>query len=58
MNNAEKIQMVINTLETIMIPSTFDNVNRMTGIFNTLVEVRDSLENRKKEENTEVTEDG
>ena len=41
--NAEKVRAVINTLETLNIPSTFDNVNKMTGIYSTLVEVLDSL---------------
>ena len=36
MNDSEKIQAVINTLEQLMIPATFDNVNRMMGIYQTL----------------------
>lgn len=43
-----KIQAVINTLETLEIPATYNNVNRMLGIYNTLVEVRDSLKEREK----------
>lgn len=43
MENADKIQAVINTLETIMIPATYDNANRVLGMFNTLAEVRDNL---------------
>ena len=42
MNEKEKIQAVINTLEQITIPATFDNVNRMLGVYQTLIEVRDS----------------
>ena len=53
MNDKEKIQAVINTLEQMMIPATFDNVNRMLGIYQTLIEVRDN--NPEKEA---VTEDG
>lgn len=43
MDNADKIQAVINTLDTLMIPATYDNVNRVLGMYNTLAEVRDSL---------------
>ena len=38
-----KIQAVINTLETMQMTTTFDNVNKMLGIFRTLAEVRDAL---------------
>ena len=48
MNEAEKIQIVLNTLETLMIPATFDNVNRMMGIYKTLADVRDSLSKPKE----------
>ena len=48
MNNADRIQAVLNTLERLMLPATFDNVNMVLGIYNTLVEVRDDL---RKEEN-------
>jgi len=41
MNDREKIQAVLNTLEQMMIPATYDNVNRMLGIYQTLMEVRD-----------------
>lgn len=53
MNEKEKIQAVINTLEKMMIPATYDNVNRMLGIYQALMEVRDS-----KPEEKAVTEDG
>lgn len=43
MDNADRIQAVINTLDTLMIPATYDNVNRVLGIYNTLAEVRDDL---------------
>lgn len=43
MSDAEKIQAVINTLETLTIPATFDNVNRLLGIYKTLGEIRDRL---------------
>ena len=51
MNDREKIQAVLNTLEQMMIPATYDNVNRMLGVYQTLVEIRD-----KKPK--EVSEDG
>ena len=47
MNNAEKIQAVINTLEQMMIPATYDNVNRMLGVYQTLIDVRDSKPEEK-----------
>lgn len=47
MNEKEKIQAVINTLEQIMIPATFDNVNKMLGIYQTMIEVRDAKEVEK-----------
>ena len=40
---AVKIQMVLNTLEELKMETTFDNVNRMMGIFVALREVRDGL---------------
>ena len=43
MDNATKIQAVLNTLELLNVPSTFDNVNKLLGIYQTLVNVRDSL---------------
>ena len=51
MNNTEKIQAVINTLEKLEIPATYDNVNRMLGIYQTLMEVRDSKPEEKAVEN-------
>lgn len=57
MSNAEKIQLVMNTIELITIPATFDNVNRITGIYNTLAEVRNDLQ-KPAEKPEEVTEDG
>lgn len=51
MNEKEKIQAVINTLEQLMIPATYDNVNRMLGVYQTLLEVRDSKPEEKAVEN-------
>lgn len=43
MSNAEKLQAVINTLSLLNMPPTFDNVNHMTGIYQTLAQIRDEL---------------
>ena len=43
MSNAEKLQAVINTLSLLNMPPTFDNVNHMTGIYQTLAHIRDEL---------------
>lgn len=39
----DRIQAVLNTLPLLAIQPTFDNVNRMTGIYNALVSARDEL---------------
>ena len=39
-----KIQAVINTLEGLDIKSTFDNMNKLLGCQQTLVDVRDELQ--------------
>ena len=51
MKDREKIQAVINTMEKLTIPATYDNVNRMLGIYQTLMEVRDSKPEEKAVEN-------
>lgn len=40
---AEKIQICINTLGVLNMPPTNDNVSHMTGIYRLLYEVRDQL---------------
>ena len=56
MNNAEKIQAVINTIELLEpIRPSFDNASKLWGIYKTLAEVRDDL---MKEQAEEVKEDG
>ena len=55
LNNAEKIQAVINTLAMLNMPSTFDNVNMMTGIYKTLIEVRDNLAKEGEDDGEEYT---
>ena len=53
LNNAEKIQAVINTLAKLEMPPTFDNSNKMLGIYRTLMEVRDDLAQEDDEDGTE-----
>jgi hypothetical protein len=53
MTNADKIQAVINTIEAIMIPATYDNVSRITGILKTLAEIRDDLNKPEEEAGTD-----
>lgn len=50
MSNAEKIQAVMNTLAILEMPSTYDNANKMLGIYNTLKEVRDDLWKQQEEQ--------
>lgn len=40
---AAMVQIVINTLEILNIPATYDNVNHLTGIYKTLYQLRDGL---------------
>ena len=47
---AMRIQAVINTLEMLTMPVTYDNANRMLGIYKALAEVRDALNNMKEAE--------
>ena len=49
MSNAEKIQIVMNTLELVMVPATFENSDRLRGIYVTLAEVRDDLAKPEKD---------
>lgn len=43
MSNADKIQLVMNTLETLTLTGAYENMNKMMGIYATLAEVRDAL---------------
>ena len=54
-NHADKIQLVMNTLETLILTGSYENMNKMMGIYATLAEVRDAL---KAAEKAEVEEDG
>ena len=49
---SNKIQIAMNTIEAMTIPATFDNANKLMGLFRILAEVRDALEKP-----TEVKED-
>ena len=44
LTDAQKLQAVINTLEMMNIPATYDNVNKLTGIYQTLFAVMNSIE--------------
>ena len=55
LGNDEKIQAVINTLKMLEMPPTFDNVNMMTGIYKTLMEVRDAI-HAEEDDEIQVTE--
>lgn len=52
MKDSETVQAVINTLEVMSIPPTYDNVNKLTGIYQVLYEVRDKLAAKEKEAET------
>lgn len=45
---AKKIQAVINTLQKIMFPATYENMNNMMGVLQALAAVRDEVENMTK----------
>lgn len=45
MDLAAKLQAVINTLELLKMPASYENVNYLMGIYKTLAEVRDALKN-------------
>ena len=47
LTNEQKLQAVINTLETLDIKPTYDNTNKLLGIYRTLAEVRDAIHNEE-----------
>ena len=47
MTNAEKLQAIMNTLETLDIKPSYDNCNKLLGIYRTLAEVRDKIHNEE-----------
>ena len=56
MNDADKIQIVINTISELKINATFDNMNRLLGMYQMLTEVRDHIRSMEvaKDGNTDV----
>ena len=52
---AEKIQIVMNTIQDLDIKSTFDNMNHLMGVLQALASIRDEL---KDVPVLEVSEDG
>ena len=54
MDNASKLQVVINTLEKLEMPPVFDNVNKMLGIYRTLAEVRDDISGEAEDDAREA----
>ena len=53
LSNAEKLQAVLNTLPLLEMRPTHDNAARMTGIYNTLIEVQNDLI-REREADTDA----
>ena len=51
---AEKIQIILNTLQTINIPATFHNMNRLMGVYKELATIRDYLNGKEEPGNGEV----
>ena len=51
LTKAERIQAVINTLQVLEMPATFDNCNKMTGIYAQLMKIRDELHEEEAAEN-------
>ena len=45
---ANRIQIVINTLQDLDIKSTFDNMNRLMGALHELARIRDELSNQEQ----------
>jgi hypothetical protein len=43
MSYAEKINLVINSIEKLNMPTTIDNINNLIGIYQMLLAVRDEL---------------
>lgn len=55
-SKADKLKAIANTLETIMIPATGENVSKMTGIYQLLNEVIIEIENEEAEEHADPAE--
>ena len=55
MTNSTKLQAVMNTLSIMEIKPTYDNTNKLLGIYQTLMEVQGDLIAREEaEENVEL----
>ena len=54
MNDSERIQAVIDTLQMIQVTATYDNLSRMLGCLQALAEIRDGM----KEKTEGVDQDG
>ena len=50
MNNAEKIQVVMNTIAQLTMPASYENANKLIGIYSMLVEIRDDLQEKAVEQ--------
>ena len=50
-SKSERIQVIINTLEQLDMPTTFNNCNKMTGIYAQLMKIRDELHEEEAAEN-------
>lgn len=55
---AEKVQIVINTMEILNMPPTYDNVNHVYGMYKMLMSIRDELASMPAEKTEEVVENG
>ena len=55
---AAKVQVVINTMETLNMPPTYDNVNHVYGMYRLLMDIRDELAAMPAEKTEEVEENG
>ena len=51
LTKSERIQAVLNTLQVLEMPSTFDNCNKMTGIYTQLISIRDELHEEEDTKN-------
>lgn len=47
---SEEIQIILNTLPTLEMPPTFDNTNKVLGMYMKLYAVRDALAEKEQEE--------
>ena len=56
MNEQERVQAVINTLELMEIRPTYANVKRLAAIFDELIDVRNSLTEKEAAEDEPDTE--